>query len=221
MTKDGCLDGLFSILRLFADAACSLTRELDPASFGSSRIDCTLPWHLYIILSRCMRVRDFSDRGDPGGWHNEDTEAEEEVRVDGHSPTADLVTSMYAGQLEQIGLVQEAAFVLLHIEGSAGREKAIKDLLARSAHLLDNWIVSGLVRSLKLPMVWVQEAWQSTPSIKTRRSGSMDCIFRPGCDSPAHDIRRALTRGKLFVDYADMFTCLPELYDRCEEDGGD
>jgi len=38
------------------------------------------------------------------------------------------------------------------------REKAIKDLLARSGSKLDDWMTRGLVGSLKLPMSWVDEA---------------------------------------------------------------
>lgn len=38
------------------------------------------------------------------------------------------------------------------------REKAIKDLLARSGPNLDEWMTRGLVGSLKLPMTWVDEA---------------------------------------------------------------
>ena len=64
-----------------------------------------------------MGIRDFSDRDQPEpsvGYSDEDH------RVEGHSPSADLLTSTYAHQLEQMGLIQEAAFVLLHIEGSSG-----------------------------------------------------------------------------------------------------
>ena len=61
-------------------------------------------------------------------------------------------------------MIQEAVFVLLHIEGSAGfvylywefishadqglpcrREKAIKDLLAQSAPKLDEWMTRVIV----------------------------------------------------------------------------
>ena len=38
------------------------------------------------------------------------------------------------------------------------REKAIKDLLARSAPLLDEWMTRGVVGSLKIPLAWVSEA---------------------------------------------------------------
>ena len=142
-------DGQFSLLRLFADPACSLTQILEP----SGKLDYTLPWHLYIIISRSIGARDFSDRGDPGPVSDDG-----EGTVEGHSPTADLVTSMYSLQLEQLGLVQEALFVLMHLESSAGRFKAVKDLLARSAPLFDDWMIRGMVGSLKLPMAWVNEA---------------------------------------------------------------
>jgi nuclear pore complex protein Nup98-Nup96 len=118
-------DALFSLIRLHAEPACSLSQILTPLSFGMSPIDYVLPWHLYTILSRCMRVRDFADRGDPGmrrrGSANLDADgSDSESGIEGHSPSADLLTSSYAFQLERSGMIQEALFVLLHIEGSAG-----------------------------------------------------------------------------------------------------
>ena len=119
-------DALLSLIRLHAEPSCSLSQILIPASFGPSPSDGWLSWHLYILLSRCMRVRDLADRGEPGAAA--DPEVEEEsgdddtppTRVEGHSPSADLLASGYALQLEQLGMIQEAVFVLLHIEGSAG-----------------------------------------------------------------------------------------------------
>ena len=79
-----------------------------------------------------LRARDFGDRGE-SGTKNKDTTDEEgihggsepdaeelEVLVEGHSPSADLLASSYAHQLEQMGMIQEATFVLLHLEGSLG-----------------------------------------------------------------------------------------------------
>jgi nuclear pore complex protein Nup98-Nup96 len=66
-----------------------------------------------------MRVRDFADRGDPGVV-NADESDEDEITFEGHSPSADMLTSSYAFQLEQLGLIQEPLFVLLHLESSAG-----------------------------------------------------------------------------------------------------
>lgn len=166
-------DALYSLIRLFAEPSCSLSSVLEPLSFGPSPIDCRLSWHLYILISRCLRIRDFADRGDPGA---QTTQGEDEgVHVEGHSPSADLLANSYAAQLERLGLVQEAVFVLLHIEGSVGyvshhrsvvtlltinlrRKRAIKELLTRSASKLDDWMIRGLVGSLKIPMAWVNEA---------------------------------------------------------------
>jgi nuclear pore complex protein Nup98-Nup96 len=118
-------DGLFSLIRLHAEPPCSLSQILTPLTFGPSPVDYSLAWHLYIILSRCMRVRDFVDRGVPEGrsrsrMDDSDEAQEEEDDVEGHSPSADLLASTYALQLEGLGMIQEAVFVLLHIEGSAG-----------------------------------------------------------------------------------------------------
>jgi nuclear pore complex protein Nup98-Nup96 len=163
-------DALFALLKLFAEPACSLSNILTPLSFSPSSTDYSLPWHLYVLLSRSMRVRDLVDRGDPGV----DMMNEDDIHIEGHSPSADLLTNSYAFQLEQLGMIQEAVFVLLHIEGSAGylrfvlsscmwahlncrREKAIKELLSRSAPKLDVWTTRGIVGSLKIPMSWVNE----------------------------------------------------------------
>jgi nuclear pore complex protein Nup98-Nup96 len=67
-----------------------------------------------------MRIRDFSDRDDPGvsrGSHEGD---DGDVQIEGHSPNADVLASTYALQLEQQDLIQEAIFVLLHLEDSSG-----------------------------------------------------------------------------------------------------
>lgn len=111
-------DALYSMIRLFADPSSSLATVLTPLSFSASPIDYRLCWHLYVIMSRCLRVRDFSDRGDTGLQF--DPEENEDNRVEGHSPSADLLTNSYALQLERLGMIQEAVFVLLHIEGSLG-----------------------------------------------------------------------------------------------------
>jgi len=136
-------DPLFALIKLHADPALSLSHILDPLSFAPSGLDWGIGmcWHLYVILSRVMRVRDFVDRGDPGirnsrkrktdkgfvnGWgssggESSEEESDEDGDVEGHSPTADLLASSYAFELESWGMIQEAIFVLLHVEGSAGQ----------------------------------------------------------------------------------------------------
>lgn len=168
-------DVLYSLIQLFAEPNSSLSDVLVPFSYGSSPLDYRLAWHLYIILSRCLQVRDLADRGDPGPVENSANGGD---YVEGHSPSADLLANSYAMQLERLGFIQEAAFVLLHIEGSAGyvvfgafvirlahatsgrcsRRKAIKDLLCRSAPKLDDYMLKGLCGSLRIPDAWVNEA---------------------------------------------------------------
>ncbi len=58
------------------------------------------------------------------------------------------------------------------------REKTIKDLLARSADKLDDWVVRGLVGSLKLPMTWIDEA--KVCFVKRRFNTILTLCFRPG-----------------------------------------
>jgi len=207
-------------------------------------LDSSLPWHLYIILSRCMRVRDFADRGDPGVRRTSPSSSHddaEETGVEGHSPSADLLTSSYAFQLEEQGMLQEAVFVLLHLEGSAGREKAIKALLARCAARMDEWSTRGIVGSMRVPMAWVQEAKAIHALDCNEVFEAYELYLSAGLYNAAHDIavlklapdaviRNDLTlltslfsrfngrlvdgwhvRGKAFLDYAHIVTRLPEL----------
>ena len=124
-------DPLYALIRLHADPALSLSHVLNPTSFGfgASHVDWSLCWHMYIILSRVMRVRDFADREElrsrarskvPNGITSDDEGEDDEELMEGHSPSADLLASSYAFQLEAQGMLQEAVFVLLHIEGSVG-----------------------------------------------------------------------------------------------------
>lgn len=165
-------DALYALIELYADPACNLSAILSSFSFSASAVDYRLPWHLYIILSRSLRIRDLADR-DTSVRRSDDGEDDD---VEGHSPSADLLANSYATQLEQLGMIQEAVFVLLHLEGSAGydlallapgyvltrvndrRARAIKDLLTRSAAQLDDWVTRGLIGSLKLPAAWISEA---------------------------------------------------------------
>ncbi|KAG6844478.1 hypothetical protein H0H87_006614 [Tephrocybe sp. NHM501043] len=240
-------DGLFSLIRLHAEPTCSLSQILTPLSFGISPVDYSLSWHLYIILSRCMRVRDFADRGEPLGRRRRmDNEEEEEVQQEGHSPSADLLASSYASQLERQGLLQEALFVLLHIEGSIGRKKAIKDLLARSAGRLDEWMTRGMEGSLRIPRAWILEAKANYALDQGNIFDAYELFLQAGLYDFAHDLavmelapdavlRKDFEllhslfatflshpvndwhiRGKVFLDYVKIMTHLPDLL--AEED---
>ncbi|KAF8137470.1 nuclear protein 96-domain-containing protein [Boletus edulis] len=233
-------DALFSLIRLYADPAYSLSQILSPLSFGSSPADCSFPWHLYIILSRCMRIRDLSDRGE--AEHVEEMGEDVSGHREGHSPSADLLASYYAQQLEQLGMLQEAIFVLLHIEGSAGREKAIRDILHRSADKLDEWMCSGILGSLKIPLAWVNDAKALFAISQGRVFDAYELYMAAGLYQSAHDlavvelapeavIRQDLDlltslfermasqtidgwhlKGKAYLDYVHAMIRIPELH---------
>lgn len=240
-------DALFSLIRMFADPACSLSNILTPFSFSPSPLDYRLPWHLYILISRCLRIRDFADRGEVlDERRDEEEDAQDsgmEPEVEGHSPSADLLASSYALQLEKAGMLQEAVFVLLHIEGSAGRKRAIKEMLSRNAPQLDDWMTRGLVGSLKIPVAWVNEAKATYALNNGEVFRAYELYLTAGLYNPAHDlavlelapdavIHRDLgllkdiferfvgrpvddwhVRGKVFLDYVHAMTRMPELRD--------
>ncbi|CCL99212.1 uncharacterized protein FIBRA_01227 [Fibroporia radiculosa] len=239
-------DALYSLIRLHSDPTCTLSTILSPLSFSASPADFSLAWHMYIILSRCLRVRDLADREGHAAIEDDaiDNSNSDEPSVEGHSPSADLLANSYALQLEQAGMIQEAVFVLLHIEGSAGRVKAVKELLTRCAGRLDDWTTRGLVGSLKLPMAWVNEAKATYALDCGDVYGAYELYLTAGLYNAAHDlavrelapdavIRRDLDllrdlfdkfrphvvdgwqeRGKVFLDYAHILTRLPELHER-------
>ncbi|KAI0249206.1 nuclear protein 96-domain-containing protein [Lactifluus subvellereus] len=234
-------DAFYSLIKLYADPACSLETICSPLSFGPSPADFSVLWHLYIIISRSMRLRDFSDRDDPGVSKGSQEGDDGDARIEGHSPNADILASTYALQLEQQDLIQEAAFVLLHLEGSSGREKAIRDLLLRSAPKLDDWMTRGMAGSLKIPLSWINEAKATYALNRGDVFEAYQLYLQAGLHSAAHELAvfelapeavirddlelvRTLfdrftghavnewhVRGKAFLDYAHAMTRLPEL----------
>jgi len=152
-----------------------------------------------------------------------------------------VLASTYALQLEQQDLIQEAAFVLLHLESSSGREKAIRDLLVRSAPKLDDWMTRGMAGSLKIPLSWINEAKATFALNRGDIFEAYHLYLQAGLHSAAHElavfelapeavIRNDLelvkvlferfvghtvdewhVRGKAFLDYAHSMTRLPEL----------
>lgn len=107
-------DALFLLLSLFANTATPLEAALAPANFGPSPLDFRLPWHIYTILGRVLKCRDFEDREAVEG--DLATGGEDGEEFVGYSASADALTASYAYQLEQLGLWDQAIFVLLHLE---------------------------------------------------------------------------------------------------------
>ncbi|KAI0090382.1 nuclear protein 96-domain-containing protein [Irpex rosettiformis] len=241
-------DALFCLIKLFANPDYLLSRVLAPFSFCSSPSDFQLPWHLYIILSRSLGVRDFSDRGDTSvdGQRADGAETEGDADVKNHSPSADLLANSYALQLEELGMLQHAAFVLMHLESSAGRKRAIQAMLARNAPKLNDWNSAGLIGSLRIPKIWVDEALATYELARGKvfkaytlyLSARMytvahdlmiaelapDAIVRKDLDLlkellgqlSSHHIEGWHGRGKVLLDYTHAMTRLPELRARLD-----
>lgn len=105
-------DGLFSLMKLALTPTMTLESALEPLGFSPNPRDYQMPWFIYILLSRCLRTRDFADRQinlidfDPGSPRE----------VEGYSQVANILTTHFAGELEEANFVQEAAYVLLFLE---------------------------------------------------------------------------------------------------------
>lgn len=118
------LDPAFHLLKLFTSPTHALESALEPRNFGPSPLDYRLPWHLYLLLSRVLRRRDWEDRLEIEEGDEEDeamrghdgSKRDASVERTGNSVTADRVTEAYAAQLEAQGEWQWSAFVLLHLE---------------------------------------------------------------------------------------------------------
>lgn len=117
---DTPLDPLYHLLKIHTSPTHSLESALLPRNFGSSPLDARLPWHLYILLSRVLRRRDFEDRVELDQEEMQEEEGGEGGEREGNSVRADLLTTAYADQLESLGMWEWSAFVLLHLEMEEG-----------------------------------------------------------------------------------------------------
>ena len=107
-------DGLYLLMKLFISTSMTLESTLLPLAFSTSPRDNRIPWLIYVLLARCMRIREFLD---PMILDDDDTE---DIEPNIYSATAESLTIDYASQLEQEGNVQESAFVLLFLKDDIG-----------------------------------------------------------------------------------------------------
>ncbi|ORY52187.1 nuclear protein 96-domain-containing protein [Leucosporidium creatinivorum] len=149
-------DPLYHLLKLYVSPTHSLSSVLLPTNFSSSPLDYRLSWHLYVLLSRVLRRRDFEDRVQIDQNEMEDGDGEGEK--EGNSVRADAMTVSYADQVEALGLWEWSTFVLLHLEMPEGREKAIRDLLTRNATGINDETFAFLTETLKIPQTWLYAA---------------------------------------------------------------
>ncbi|AAW41481.2 nucleoporin nup189, putative [Cryptococcus deneoformans JEC21] len=134
-------DVLYNLLQLYSDDAISLDQVLRSRDTSPSPFDVRLAWHLYVLLSRVLRRRDFEDRDESSGY----------------SANADRLTAAYAAQLEEIGEWKWAAFVLLHLETVDGRFKALHALLYRHPAITKE-DQAFLTETLCIPEEWIHES---------------------------------------------------------------
>ncbi|PWN44900.1 hypothetical protein IE81DRAFT_320871 [Ceraceosorus guamensis] len=182
--SDYARDALFQLIKLFANSDFQLEDALRPRGFGAALADYRLPWHLYQLLARVLRIRDFDDRLDLG------IEVEEEG-TQGHSSRADSLTSSYAFQLESLGLWTWAAFVLLHLEIEAGREAAIKALLARNVLKITNEGSEEedfLLSHLSIPEAWLHEARAHEACYRNDRFAQYESLLAARDYASAHRV---------------------------------
>ena len=145
-------DSLYSLIKLYVDPLYTLEKALEPVGFTNSRQEWRLPWHIYTILSRVLRVRDFNERFQV---NNSDDSNE---FVEGHSSRADSLAINYANQIEQLGLPQWSIFILLHLEIDSTRTKAIKESLNKNILKYSESDESFLINELHIPETWLYEA---------------------------------------------------------------
>lgn len=224
MLKSGSYDrdGLFHLIKLYANPTFDLETALSPLGFGSVGSDYRLPWHLYVLLSRVLRRRDFGDRVDLGVEAAEQAE-EVGLSVEGNSARADNLTSDYAHQLEMQGQWTWAAFILLHLELPSSRMAAVKALLARNVDKLDAEAQAFLTARLKVPRTWLFEAQAIRARYEDDLFSEYELLIKAHLFSAAHSVvvrhlaPEAVIRGDLgmiFTLFSPFQDAFPDrLYD--------
>ncbi|QRV91192.1 nucleoporin [Ceratobasidium sp. AG-Ba] len=227
-------DALFEVVKLAMDEAIPLDAVLYPRAFGPSPVDYRISWHIYMLLAHVLRKRDVSDRS-----ITVDGESDEVYATYSHK--ADVMTSNYASQLENLGLWWYSAFVLLHLQEPEGRSIAIKSLLARHIEELDSEREEFLLNQLCVPAEWIAEAKAVLLQYSNQSYRAFECFVAAGQVKPAYDMAMRdlapeaairndfdlLTalftdkgfdglddwtfRGKLYLQYAECMSKLPDL----------
>jgi len=146
-------DAIFQIIKVFVDPTYSLESVLEPRGFGPSPFDYRMPWHLYILIAKVLRLRDFEDR-EPI-MKDLETDSDDASVSESTSVSADLLTSQYADQLNKLGLIKWAGFVLLHLEHPEGRTRVLKDLISRNIKAVTGNVEEFFVKNLKIPPSWI------------------------------------------------------------------
>ncbi|XP_036924562.1 nuclear pore complex protein Nup98-Nup96 isoform X5 [Sturnira hondurensis] len=160
-------DVCFHLLKLYSDRHYDLNQLLEPRSITADPLDYRLSWHLWEML-RALNYTHLSEQCEG------------------------VLQASYAGQLESEGLWEWAIFVLLHIENSSVREKAVRELLTRHCQLLEtpeSWAKETfLTQKLCVPAEWIHEAKAVRAHMESNRHLEALYLFKAGHWNHCHKL---------------------------------
>ncbi|KAI8816094.1 nuclear protein 96-domain-containing protein, partial [Fimicolochytrium jonesii] len=149
-------DICFHLLKLFSQNDHLLESALNPLNITPNPLDHRVTWLLWVMLSTVKRVRTAADsRLQQIRFHQEacrdddmdddDSEDSEHQNEALSVATADRLTRDFMAQLEALGLWKWSIFVALFLGRKSGRERAVRECLARHYPLDDDsgsWVRS-------------------------------------------------------------------------------
>uniref|UniRef100_A0A8C0DZU9 Nuclear pore complex protein Nup98-Nup96 n=1 Tax=Balaenoptera musculus TaxID=9771 RepID=A0A8C0DZU9_BALMU len=160
-------DVCFHLLKLYSDRHYDLNQLLEPRSVTADPLDYRLSWHLWEVL-RALNYTHLSEQCEG------------------------VLQASYAGQLESEGLWEWAIFVLLHIDNSSMREKAVRELLTRHCQLLEtpeSWAKEiFLTEKLCVPAEWIHEAKAVRAHMESDRHLEALYLFKAGHWNRCHKL---------------------------------
>ncbi|XP_033718291.1 nuclear pore complex protein Nup98-Nup96 isoform X6 [Tursiops truncatus] len=160
-------DVCFHLLKLYSDRHYDLNQLLEPRSITADPLDYRLSWHLWEVL-RALNYTHLSEQCEG------------------------VLQASYAGQLESEGLWEWAIFVLLHIDNSSMREKAVRELLTRHCQLLEtpeSWAKEiFLTEKLCVPAEWIHEAKAVRAHMESDRHLEALYLFKAGHWNRCHKL---------------------------------
>ncbi|KEY67671.1 hypothetical protein S7711_03924 [Stachybotrys chartarum IBT 7711] len=166
-------DLLWSLLQLYADSDTELGSILQPENSQLSPLDMRLCWQLGLALST-------------NGCASYDG------NMDANIQKADAATLAYASQLTGAGEWLEATFVLLHLDDTRSRTKAIQDHLCRHASQIASESspeFAILTDKFKIPSQWIWEALALyMRSVKKDAAAEVQCLLRAQAYLEAHRV---------------------------------
>ncbi|XP_016073611.1 PREDICTED: nuclear pore complex protein Nup98-Nup96 isoform X2 [Miniopterus natalensis] len=160
-------DVCFHLLKLYSDRHYDLNQLLEPQSITADPLDYCLSWHLWEML-RALNYTHLSEQCEG------------------------VLQASYAGQLESEGLWEWAIFVLLHIDNSSMRERAVRELLTRHCQLSEtpeSWAKETfLTQKLCVPAEWIHEAKAVRAHMESDRHSEALYLFKAGHWNHCHKL---------------------------------